>query len=129
MSGECNHYTILHDKTTTSKKFNMVFRTIHVLFNDNFRHVPALKMWTQVENVFKSLIKDLTKGIPETHKVLFILRSTQLKESVCLPFWPVKEITPGKVLSMLEHVLQTNTEFTFNDMVEIELKHVNTSER
>ena len=102
----------------------MVFRKIHVLFNDNFRHVPALKMWTQVQNVFKSLIKHLTKGIPETHKANFILRSTQLKESICLPFRPVKEITPGKVLSMLEYVLQTNTEFTFDDMVEIELNHV-----
>ena len=86
--------------------------------------MPALKMWTQVQDVFESLIRNLTEGIPETHKANFILRSTQLKESICIPFCPVKEITPEKVLSTLERVLQTNTEFTFDDTVVIELKHI-----
>ena len=88
--------------------------------------MPALEMWTQVQDVFESLIspRNLTKGIPETHKANFILHSTQLKESICIPFCPVKEITPEKVLSTLERVLQTNTGFTFDDTVEIELKHI-----
>ena len=86
--------------------------------------MPALKLWIQVQDVFESLIRDLTKGIPETHKANFILRSTQLKKSICIPFCPVKEITPEKVLSTLERVLQTNTEFTFDDTVKIELKHI-----
>ena len=124
MLGEYNNYTLLDDKTITSEKFNTVFRKIHVQFNDDFRHVPALKMWAQVENTFKSLIKNLTKDIPETHKANLTLRSTQLKEPICLPFWPVKDITAGKVLSFMEYYLQTNTEFTFDDVVEIELNHV-----
>ena len=125
MSGEYKRYAILHDKTVTSEKFKIVFRKIHVLFNDNFRHVPALKLWIQVQDVFESLIRDLTKGIPETHKANFVLHTAQLKESICIPFCPVKEITREKVLSTLERVLQTNTEFTFDDMVKIEFNHVN----
>ena len=124
MSGEYKHYAILDDKTITSKKFNLVFRKMHVQFNNNFRHVPALKLWIHVHDVFESLIKDLTKGIPETHKGNFILHSTQLKEPLCIPFCPVKEITSEKVLSTLERILQTDTEFTFDDTVKIEFNHV-----
>ena len=87
--------------------------------------MPVLELWIQVQDVFESLIRDLTKGIPETHKANFIiLRSTQLQESICIPFCPVKEITREKVLSALERVLQNNTEFTFDDMVKIELTHI-----
>ena len=124
MSGEYKHYAILDDKTITSEKFNLEFRKMHVQFNNNFQHVPVLKLWIHVQDVFESLIKDLTKGIPETHKANFILRSTQLKEPLCIPFCPVKEITPEKVLSTLERILQTNTEFTFDDTVKIEFNHI-----
>ena len=124
MSGEYKYYTILDDKTITSEKFKIVFRKIHVKFNNNFQHMPLLKLWIHVHDVFESLIEDLTKGIPETHKANFILHSTQLKEPLCIPFCPVKEITGEKVLSELER--QTNTEFTFDDTVKIEFNHVNT---
>ena len=102
----------------------VVIRKLHVLFDDNFRHVPALKMWTQVQDVFEPLIKNLTKAIPETHKANFILHSTQLKEPLCIPFCPVKEITPEKVLSTLERILQTDTEFTFDGKIKIEFTHI-----
>ena len=102
----------------------VVIRNLHVLFDANFHHVPALEMWTQVQDVFEPLIRNLTKGIPETNKANFILRSPQLKESLRIPFCPVKEITPEKVLSTLKRILQTDTEFTFDGMVEIVFTHL-----
>ena len=60
----------------------------------------------------------------EKDQVRFVLRSTQLDMPISLPFMPVHQLTPERVFSQIERVIQSNRDFRLNDTVVVDIVHV-----
>ena len=57
-------------------------------------------------------------------QVRFVLRSTQLETPISIPFMPVAQLTPERVFSQIERVVQSNRDFRLNDTVVVDIVHV-----
>ena len=57
-------------------------------------------------------------------QVRFVLRSTQLDTPISLPFMPLHQLTPERVFSQIERVIQSNQDFRLNDTVTVDIIHV-----
>ena len=74
--------------------------------------------------IFHHLLEDVTTGMNPNDQVRFVLRSDQLQTPIAIPFLPLENLTPEKVLSHVEKVVQSNEEFRLNDTVTIDITHV-----
>ena len=57
-------------------------------------------------------------------QVRFVLRSDQLDTPISIPFMPVLQLTPERVFSQIERVVQSNRAFRLNDTVTVDIMHV-----
>ena len=119
-----DYYHIESVKKHHSKKFRMTATDHTVQFNNVLHDVDLLESHERTQSIFQHLIEDVTLGMNPNDQVRFILRSDQLQTPISLPFRPLEELTPERVFSQLEKVIQSNEEFRLNDTVTVDIIHV-----
>ena len=109
-----------------SKKFRMTATDHTIRFNNVLHNVDLLESHERTQSIFQHLIEDVTSDMNPNDQVRFILRSDQLQTPISIPFLPLEELTPERVFSQLEKVIQSNEEFRLNYTVTVDIIHVET---
>ena len=123
---EQDYYEMKTVRNHHSKKFGMTATDYTVRFNNVLHDVDLLESQERTQSIFQHLIEDVTLGMNPNDQVRFILRSDQLQTPISLPFRPLEELTPERVFSQIEKVIQSNEDFRLNDTVTIDIIHVET---
>ena len=121
---EQDFYEITSVKKYTSKKFRATATDTEIRFNNVNNDMDLIESHSRTSRIFERLLSDVTKGMNERDQVRFVLRSTQLDIPISIPFLSLDRLTPERVLSAVEHVIQSNRDFRLNDTVNVDLVHV-----
>ena len=121
---EQDFYEIESTKKYNSKKFRMTATDHTIRFNNTVNDLDLIKSHERVQKIFEHLLNDVTKDMDERDQVRFVLRSTQLDTPISIPFMPVLQLTPERVFSQIERVVQSNRDFRLNDTVTVDIIHV-----
>ncbi len=116
-------YTINEVRQVKTKKF----RTTATDYSVSFKGLEDLDVVQQSLNVriiFDQLLNDITGGMNENDQIRFVLRTAQLDTPISLPFMPVSKLTPERVYSQIERVVQSHQEFRLNESVVVDVVHV-----
>ena len=122
--GEQDFYEIASVKKYTSKKFRATATDTEIRFNNVINDMDLIESRRRTYRIFERLLSDVTRDMDERDQVRFVLRSTQLDTPISIPFLPLDRLTPHRVLSAVEHVIQSNRDFRLNDTVNVDLIHV-----
>ena len=109
---------------TKSKKFRMSATDHRVRFNNSVNQLDLIESYRRTQAIFQHLLNDVTEDMNDQDQVRFVLRSDQLDTPISMPFMPVIQLTPEKVFSQIERVIQSNRDFRLNDTVVIDIIHV-----
>ena len=109
---------------TKSKKFRMSATDHRVRFNNSVNQLDLIESYRRTQTIFRHLLNDVTEDMNDQDQVRFVLRSDQLGTPISLPFMPVIQLTPEKVFSQIERVIQSNRDFRLNDTVVVDIIHV-----
>ena len=97
--------------------------TSRVTFNElNVQNVPDILKTLQ--NLFDSVLADVTKGIQEEDLVQVTLECPDLDFPIRLPFMQMKQLTSELLLAEIERVLQSNEQFVLDHCVQLNITHV-----
>ena len=121
---EENFYVIENVKQVKSKKFQTTAMNYSVRFNNTEHDLDLIESYERTQGIFEHLLNDITGGMNEKDQVRFVLRSTQLDSPISLPFMPLLQLTPERVFSQIERVIQSNRDFRLNDTVVVDVVHV-----
>ena len=121
---EENFYVIERVKEVKSNKFQTTGTDYAVRFNNNISDLDLIESIERTQEIFEHLLRDVTVGMDGKDQVRFILRSTQLDTPISLPFMPLHQLTPERVFSQIERVIQSNQDFRLNDTVTVDIIHV-----
>ena len=77
-----------------------------------------------LNRAFQHLFDRLTVDMSLHDQVRLILSSHQLDRPISLPFLPRDRLTPEKFLAAVERVVQSNTQFTLYESVNVNVVHV-----
>ena len=121
---EENFYVIENVKNVKSKKFRMSATHYTARFNNTVSDLDLIESYERTQEIFEHLLSDVTAGMNEKDQVRFVLRSTQLDTPISLPFMPLWQLTPERVFSQIERVIQSNQDFRLNDTVMVDMIHV-----
>ena len=116
-------YTINEVRQVKSKKF----RTTAMDYSVSFKGLEDLDVVQQSLNVriiFDQLLNDITGGMSENDLIRFVLRTEQLDTPISLPFMSVSKLTPERLYSQIERVVQSHQEFRLNESVIVDIVHV-----
>ena len=122
-SPEENLYVVENVKQVKSKKFRMTAMDYSVCFNNSEDDLDLIEGYERTQEIFERLLNNITTGMNEKDQVRFVLRSTQLDTPISLPFMPVHQLTPERVFSQIERVIQSNRDFRLNDTVVVDIVH------
>ena len=112
-------------KKHISKKFSMTATDHTIRFNNNtINNFDLIESHERTYQIFEHLLSDVTEGMDERDQVRFVLRSEQLDTPISIPFLPLAQLTPERVFSAVQRVMQSNREFRLNDTVTVDLIHV-----
>ena len=109
---------------TKSKKFRMSATDHRVRFNNSVNQLDLIESYRRTQAIFRHLLNDVTEDMNDQDQVRFVLRSDQLDTPISIPFMPVIQLTPEKVFSQIERVIQSNRDFRLNDTVVVDIIHV-----
>ena len=109
---------------TKSKKFRMSATDHRVRFNNSVNQLDLIESYRRTQAIFRHLLNDVTEDMNDQDQVRFVLRSDQLDTPISIPFIPVIQLTPEKVFSQIERVIQSNRDFRLNDTVVVDIIHV-----
>ena len=112
-------------KKHTSKNFRMTATDHTIRFiNNTVNNFDLIESHERTYQIFEHLLSDVTEGMDERDQVRFVLRSEQLDTPISIPFLPLAQLTPERVFSAVQRVMQSNREFRLNDTVTVDLIHV-----
>ena len=111
-------------KQIKSKKFRMTAKDYTIRFNNIVSDLDLIESHQRTQAIFEHLLNDVTKEMNDRDQVRFVLRSEQLDTPISLPFMPVAQLTPERVFSQIERVVQSNRDFRLNDTVVVDIVHV-----
>ena len=57
----------------------------------------------------------MTAGMADHDQIRFVMHSPQLNSPISLPFMPLKELAPRRLMFEMERVLQSHKEFVLGD--------------
>ena len=117
-------YAIENVKQIKSKKFRTSATDYSIRFNNVVSELDLIESYQRTEAIFEHLLNDVTAGMNDQDQVRFVLRSTQLDTPISMPFMPVAQLTPERVFSQIERVIQSNRDFRLNDTVTVDIVHV-----
>ena len=118
---EENFYVIERVKEVKSSKFRMTGTDYTIRFNNTMSDLDLVESHERAQEIFEHLLSDVTAGMNEKDQVRFVLRSTQLDTPISLPFMPLHQLTPERVFSQIERVIQSNQDFRLNDTVTVDI--------
>ena len=95
-----------------------------VRFTNVVSDLDLIESYERTQKIFEQLLNDVTEGMNERDQVRFVLRSMQLDTPISMPFMPVIQLTPERVFSQIERVVQSNRDFRLNDTVTVDIIHV-----
>ena len=95
-----------------------------IRFNNALSDLDLLESHERVQKIFDHLLNDVTGDMNERDQVRFVLRSDQLDTPISIPFMDVLQLTPERVFSQIERVVQSNRDFRLNDTVTVDILHV-----
>ena len=121
---EQDFYVIESSKKTKSKKFRMTATDHTIRFTNVASDLDLIESYERTQKIFEQLLNDVTEGMNERDQLRFVLRSTQLDTPISMPFMPVIQLTPERVFSQIERVIQSNRDFRLNDTVTVYIIHV-----
>ena len=121
---EEDFYAIENVKQIKSKKFRMSATDYSIRFNNVVSDLDLIESYQRTQAIFEHLLNDVTTGMNDQDQVRFVLRSTQLDTPISMPFMPVAQLTPERVFSQIERVIQSNRDFRLNDTVVVDIVHV-----
>ena len=116
-------YTISGVRQVKSKKFRTTAMNYSVKFND-LEDLDLVQESLNVRIIFDQLLGDVTSGMEESDLVRFVLRTEQLDKPISLPFMSVSRLTPERVFSQIERVVQSHQEFRLDESVIVDIVHV-----
>ena len=111
-------------KKTKSKKFGMTATDYTLRFNNTVTELDLIESYQRTQAIIEHLLNDVTGGMNEQDQVRFVLRSDQLDTPISMPFMSVAQLTPERVFSQIERVIQSNRDFRLNDTVTVDIIHV-----
>ena len=111
-------------KQKNSKKFRMTAKDYKIRFNNIVSDLDLIESYQRTQAIFEHLLNDVTKEMNDQDQVRFVLRSEQLDTPISIPFMPVAQLTPERVFSQIERVVQSNRDFRLNDTVVVDIVHV-----
>ena len=121
---EEDFYIIENMKQIKSKKFRMSAKDYTIRFNNVISDLDLIESYQRTQTIFEHLLNNVTTGMNDQDQVRFVLRSEQLDTPISIPFMPVVQLTPEKVFSQIERVVQSNRDFRLNDTVVVDIVHV-----
>ena len=121
---EQDFYVIESSKKTKSKKFRMTATDHTIRFTNVASDLDLIESYERTQKILEQLLNDVTEGMNERDQVRFVLRSTQLDTPISIPFMPLIQLTPERVFSQIERVVQSNRDFRLNDTVTVDIIHV-----
>ena len=121
---EQDFYEIVSVKKHRSKKFRATATDTAIRFNNVINDMDLIESHRRTYRIFERLLSDVTKDMDERDQVRFVLRSTQLDTPISIPFLPLVQLTPERVFSAVQRVIQSNRDFRLNDTVNVDLIHV-----
>ena len=121
---EEDFYAIENVKQIKSKKFRMSAADYSIRFNNVVSDLDLIESYQRTQAIFEHLLNDVTTGMNDQDQVRFVLRSTQLDTPISMPFMTVAQLTPERVFSQIERVIQSNRDFRLNGTVVVDIVHV-----
>ena len=121
---EQDFYEIETTRKHKSKKFQMTATDHTVRFTNVVSDLDLIESYERTQKIFEQLLNDVTEGMDERDQVRFVLRSDQLDIPISIPFMTVQQLTPERVFSQVERVIQSNRDFRLNDTVTVDIIHV-----
>jgi hypothetical protein len=116
------YYTITKEKEKKLPRFNIESNEYRVTFNElNVQSVPDILKTLQ--NLFDSILTDVTKGIQKEDLVQITLECPDLDFLIRLPFIQMNQLT-SELLTEIERVLQSNEQFVLDHCVQLNITHV-----
>ena len=91
---------------TKSKKFRMSATDHKIRFKNTVSELDLIESYQRTQAIFQYLLNDVTGDMNEKDQVRFVLRSDQLDTPISMPFMPVAQLTPERVFSQIERVIQ-----------------------
>ncbi len=122
-STSSSFYTINEVRQVKSKKFRTTAVDYSVQFGD-LKDLDLIREYERTQQIFEQLLNDVTQGMSETDLVRFVLRTDQLDRPISLPFMPLSRLTPERVFSQIERVVQSKQDFRLNESVIVDIVHV-----
>ena len=107
-----------------SKKFRMTATDHTIRFNNVLSELDLIESYERTQAIFEHLLNDVTRDMNGKDQVRFVLRSEQLDTPISLPFMTAEQLTPERVFSQIERVIQSNRDFRLNDTVTVDIIHV-----
>ena len=111
-------------KKHNSKKFRATAYDHTIRFNNVLNNFDLIESQRRTYRIFERILSDVTEGMDERDQVRFVLRSEQLNTPISIPFLPLVQLTPERVFSAVQRVIQSNRDFRLNDTVTVDLIHV-----
>ena len=111
-------------KKHMSKKFRMTATDHTIRFKNTVSELDLIESYERTQAIFTHLLNDVTQDMNDQDQVRFVLRSEQLDTPISMPFIPVIQLTPERVFSQIERVIQSNRDFRLNDTVTVDIIHV-----
>ena len=95
-----------------------------IRFNNVVSDLDLIESYQRTHAIFEHLLNDVTTRMNDQDQVRFVLRSTQLDTPISMPFMSVSQLTPERVFSQIERVIQSNRDFRLNYTVVVDIVHV-----
>jgi hypothetical protein len=118
-----DYFTIKSVKQVNVRKFRTTGTDYTVQFKPLNIHGVSDVM-SVLNSAFQHLFDRLTVDMSLHDQVRLILSSHQLDRPISLPFLPRDCLTPEKFLAAVERVVQSNTQFTLDESVNINVVHM-----
>ncbi len=116
-------YTVNEVRQVKSKKYRTTAVDYSVRFND-LKDLNLIQEYERTQRIFEQLLNDVTHGMKEDDLIRFVLRTEQLDKPISLPFMPLSRLTPERVFSQIECVVQSHQDFRLNESVIVDIVHV-----
>ena len=117
------YYTITKEKGKKMPRFNTQSNEYRVTFNElNVQSV--LDILKTLQNLFDSILTDVTKGMQDEDIVQVTLECPDLDVPIRLPFMQMNQLTNELLLAEIERVLQSNEKFVLDHCVQLNITHV-----
>ena len=110
--------------TETNRRYVDKFKTMGMDYRlqvENLDVRGLSHLLKTLDRLFTSVLSDMTTAMANRDQVRFVMHSPQLTSAISLPFMPLKELTPRRIMFEVERVLQSHEQFVLPDDIHLNL--------